>query len=361
MMSLFLSTPSGWRATRRRGLKYVAVPISIHALRVEGDDIIRVKYWYRVNFYPRPPGGGRLLLRLDMRGDNRISIHALRVEGDILGILASRSHVISIHALRGEGDTAPRAFTTHCPPISIHALRVEGDSARELSRPLYRDISIHALRVEGDRPHPSGGHCSPVSIHALRVEGDADGYGAGCDARRFYPRPPGGGRPARCNQSSWSSSISIHALRVEGDIRLLQNDPSPTLFLSTPSGWRATSCTRSKRRFLIFLSTPSGWRATSLLVIVYPPSSHFYPRPPGGGRLYPLDCQDTDARRFLSTPSGWRATRGIPRRADRRRISIHALRVEGDGVLRVRVCRQCAFLSTPSGWRATGHEGGDQL
>ena len=78
-----------------------------------------------------------------------ISIHALRVEGDILGILASRSHVISIHALRGEGDTAPRAFTTHCPTISIHALRVEGDDG------------------EGDK---------------LVTVTD------------FYPRPPGGGR-----------------------------------------------------------------------------------------------------------------------------------------------------------------------
>ena len=34
---LFLSTPSGWRATDGEGDKLVTVTISIHALRVEGD------------------------------------------------------------------------------------------------------------------------------------------------------------------------------------------------------------------------------------------------------------------------------------------------------------------------------------
>ena len=56
-----------------------------------------------------------------------ISIHALRVEGDILGILASRSHVISIHALRVEGDFQGRISWWAACGISIHALRVEGD------------------------------------------------------------------------------------------------------------------------------------------------------------------------------------------------------------------------------------------
>ena len=34
---------------------------------------------------------------------------------------------------------------------------------------------------------------------------------------------------------------------------------------------------------------------------------------------------------FLSTPSGWRATAPARKRFARKRISIHALRVEGDG------------------------------
>ena len=96
------------------------------------------------------------------------------MEGDpILGILASRSHVISIHALRVEGDVPESWQREAAQNISIHALRVEGDLPRGcppekcdkfLSTPsgwratgiaigaelAEKKISIHALRVEGD-------------------------------------------------------------------------------------------------------------------------------------------------------------------------------------------------------------------
>ena len=102
----FLSTPSGWRATAQTAatnagtsdfyprppgggrLKYdiVSPPlpdISIHALRVEGDVQLRRerRHGGRRHFYPRPPGGGRHNgVTFWRNGD--ISIHALRVEGD---------------------------------------------------------------------------------------------------------------------------------------------------------------------------------------------------------------------------------------------------------------------------------------
>ena len=126
----------------------------------------------------------------------------------------------------------------------------------------------------------------PISIHALRVEGDS--------CRRRTPK--------RCR-------ISIHALRVEGDALAANPDAQDSLFLSTPSGWRATAASAARP----------------------PICPHFYPRPPGGGRLH-ADCQ-----RFGSL-----------------RISIHALRVEGDhGREDRRAHAGGAFLSTPSGWRAT--------
>ena len=62
------------RATRTAG-------ISIHALRVEGDDIS----WYFEYVLA-------------------ISIHALRVEGDALRLGFAQPSLISIHALRVEGD-----------------------------------------------------------------------------------------------------------------------------------------------------------------------------------------------------------------------------------------------------------------
>ena len=59
--TIFLSTPSARRATRRAAY-------SEHRL----DD-----------FYPRPPRGGRLARLFKLTMDNCISIHALREEGDL--------------------------------------------------------------------------------------------------------------------------------------------------------------------------------------------------------------------------------------------------------------------------------------
>ena len=56
---LFLSTPSGWRATRLIVAELDSGDISIHALRVEGDKLYEIK----TQIF-------------------NISIHALRVEGD---------------------------------------------------------------------------------------------------------------------------------------------------------------------------------------------------------------------------------------------------------------------------------------
>ncbi len=154
-LSIFLSTPSGWRATLFCFRLAVSLKISIHALRVEGDE-----------------------QKIDDEKSVRISIHALRVEGDRLNNdLYLARLVISIHALRVEGDVLRLDLHLHnC--ISIHALRVEGDLF--LCRCLIKFlISIHALRVEGDLSHPI--------MMQLRVS-------------YFYPRPPGGGRHARCFQ-----------------------------------------------------------------------------------------------------------------------------------------------------------------
>ena len=169
-------------------------------------------------------------------------------------------------------------------------------------------------------------------------------------AKDFYPRPPGGGRP-----------------NAEG--ALVTCDP----FLSTPSGWRATVQALENGQILLFLSTPSGWRATETNAATsasnaisihalrvegdgvpqqnapgnrisihalrvegdrrqrrfHSACTHFYPRPPGGGRLVKVD-PTASGTAFLSTPSGWRATGGV---------------LNGFFAL--------VFLSTPSGWRAT--------
>ena len=191
-----------------------------------------------------------------------------------------------------------------------------------------------------------------ISIHALRVEGD-------------FRSPP---------YIFNYTIISIHALRVEGDIDNMFNTYKTNTFLSTPSGWRATSSispahfrgrdfyprppgggrrsgAERRGRRIIFLSTPSGWRATRegkngdgteeisihalrvegdlTLLITGRGVEYFYPRPPGGGRRC-LPHRHPLLQKFLSTPSGWRATRGLYFILRRLPISIHALRVEGD-------------------------------
>ena len=62
----FLSTPSGWRATAAVITSAFWPAISIHALRVEGDaDMILEGVLKENDFYPRPPGGGRLGVHRD--------------------------------------------------------------------------------------------------------------------------------------------------------------------------------------------------------------------------------------------------------------------------------------------------------
>ena len=80
--SIFLSTPSARRATELfRG--YVPTRnISIHALREEGDRRFSKFFSPAIDFYPRPPRGGRLLCQACSGSRQEISIHALREEGD---------------------------------------------------------------------------------------------------------------------------------------------------------------------------------------------------------------------------------------------------------------------------------------
>ena len=214
-------------------------------------------------------------------------------------------------------------------------------------------------------------------------------------------------------------TISIHALREEGDSRPNCRKPALSRFLSTPSARRATTTFNYPRIIEKFLSTPSARRATESAILVdllvqflSTPSarratrsgrclrgswSYFYPRPPRGGRPA-TSLQVYSSPIFLSTPSARRATSRQssccwcssyfyprPPRGGRlsvfqpvagiEKISIHALREEGDLPLRERhgqdeisihalreegdlnTCTYihlvAEFLATPSARRAT--------
>ena len=103
--SQFLSTPSARRATHFRDHGCFPPPISIHALREEGDHPLGNVFYGQnaflstpsarratsasglrdgeiFHFYPRPPRGGRPDRVFFPKGNSKISIHALREEGD---------------------------------------------------------------------------------------------------------------------------------------------------------------------------------------------------------------------------------------------------------------------------------------
>ena len=168
--TIFLSTPSARRATSLTADCTYTPSISIHALREEGDDNIPSSWYYILNFYPRPPRGGRLAF--------------------------SCFSVVS------------RGF---------------------LSTPSARRATLHGL--------PQG-RAQKISIHALREEGDA---------------------------------IEIIPITDKAQ------------FLSTPSARRATHIPNRRNKLLLFLSTPSARRATKDITHL-DAKTHFYPRPPRGGR-----------------------------------------------------------------------------
>ena len=124
----FLSTPSARRATKNKDSFISVKPISIHALREEGDSAgprIRPDLQH---FYPRPPRGGR---------------HRYKPSK-----VTELFHFYP-RPPRG-GRPAASAKTATGAKISIHALREEGDLLQQRQRPEHHPISIHALREEGD-------------------------------------------------------------------------------------------------------------------------------------------------------------------------------------------------------------------
>ena len=198
---VFLSTPSARRATEPDHERAYIHPISIHALREEGDprrstyaatgegflstpsarratSLCAVESDCKRNFYPRPPRGGRLRFIFTRKF----------------------FHFISIHALREEGD--PRIT----PVLNWQSLFLSTPSAR-------RATLLHIFS------HSSGSY--------------------------FYPRPPRGGRPFARMCNVMAKDISIHALREEGDSKNREKTPCFCLIIHL-SAQIAKRCLQTK-------------------------------------------------------------------------------------------------------------------
>ena len=117
---------------------------------------------------------------------------------------------------------------------------------------------------------------------------------------------------------------------MEGDVWNTCNINFQTYFNPLPPhGGRRTNDGRS-RSDKRFQSTPSAWRETFAVPMMSAFSLDFNPLPPHGGRQKsgaPLDQLII----FQSTPSAWRETFDFCQKQSVNIISIHSLRMEGDG------------------------------
>ena len=223
-----------------------------------------------------------------------------------LRVLQAQDQTISIHALREEGDRYDFEHQTRWsnfyprPPRggrqvsstsrSMTCLFLSTPSARRATR----TTAFRTTTTPNFYPRPPRGGRRHRRSPSVRQ-------------RNFYPRPPRGGRRQARSGHQVAQDISIHALREEGD---------------KPSQVGGTEV-------ILFLSTPSARRATAIIRRGSLPLLHFYPRPPRGGR-HKHALVIKLLKIFLSTPSARRATLAGPQAGQGRRISIHALREEGD-------------------------------
>ena len=234
---------------------------------------------------------------------------------------------ISIHALREEGDAPSGRNTPDTPnfyPRPPRGGRLEG--------------AVHGIKPKDFYPRPPRG--------GRRVSGLV-----GASPTYFYPRPPRGGRQLARRlqgvQQGFLSTpsarratgdvdrveatidISIHALREEGDDLPCSRYLEIQDFYPRPPRGGRQGVQLGDYHTLKFLSTPSARRATQLSHHSPSMTANFYPRPPRGGRHLPAR-EENQAKIFLSTPSARRATLTSCEKSRWRKISIHALREEGD-------------------------------
>ena len=201
----------------------MAMRISIHALREEGDALPARRRWSGSYFYPRPPRGGR--------------------------------------RFTGKAALEWKLFLS-TPSARRTTKRLEGLT------PIQKFLST-----------PSAGRATaaerPPLLDIIFLSTPSAGRATSCPCTRsrhpdyFYPRPPRGGRPVTLGCSHIRVMISIHALREEGDLFSLSACGRRTSFLSTPSARRATGWDaeppRRERNF--YPRPPRGGRPSVVIPI----------------------------------------------------------------------------------------------
>ena len=173
---LFQSTPSAWRETQDKYPLLFILDISIHSLRMEGDERIGSEWILRRKFQSTPSAwretsGGSVLLFMAVvfqstpsawretyrsshhRVNRCISIHSLRMEGDptVIFVPVGMMKFQSTPSAWRETTRKATPKSTRLFQSTPSAWRETADIAQSFQ---FCRISIHSLRMEGDRFKP---------------------------------------------------------------------------------------------------------------------------------------------------------------------------------------------------------------
>ena len=150
---IFQSTPSVWRETLSGFHSFQCFTISIHSLRMEGDNCSHRVTLQNVHFNPLPPYGGRPERRcLAMKRFKFQSTPSVWRETFCSSAFRDTLSFQSTPSVWRETDTIIPIYLDGS--ISIHSLRMEGDEVKTVGY-IATNISIHSLRMEGDRSRVS--------------------------------------------------------------------------------------------------------------------------------------------------------------------------------------------------------------
>ena len=151
----FLSTPSARRATAIKAYSYAKDGFLSTPSARRATPPGQVQQIRHVDFYPRPPRGGRPATALH--------------RGKAAVFLSTPS---------ARRATFWRFRNGLCDEISIHALREEGDAVgKDLYLCAFKFLSTPSAR-RATCPYKHPGSVCAISIHALREEGDIQAYRA---------------------------------------------------------------------------------------------------------------------------------------------------------------------------------------
>ena len=214
----FLSTPSARRATYKRShilskRQFLSTPSARRATDLRESRCNRGR-----NFYPRPPRGGRPALGIREPDRLPISIHALREEGDLhwhIGHNLTRQFLSTPSARRATSFCwSTRRTTTNFYPRPPRGGRPNGFP---VDNNAFLFLSTPSARRATRAPH-RGADAAPISIHALREEGDADLLDKWDISIQFLSTPSARRATKVGSVVTTRTGISIHALREEGDV-----------------------------------------------------------------------------------------------------------------------------------------------